>query len=145
MFRDKHFHLHCSQLIGPGGRKTVNTLLVYILLGQSHALPWFYHSSYTDSEAFIPSPDLFLSPTPYLYLTAGYLSWMSTGALNSRDPTLNSFVLCLNFLFSTAPIPHLYSWLPTHLTPTSEPGHHPSLPSLSPSPILVTRASNSTP
>lgn len=98
------------------------------------------HSSYADSQVLVSSPDLLLSCTPYLHPTAGCLPRVSTGALSS-DLTLNSFVSCLNFLYCRdspslfmAPDP-LDTQVRTILF---------SLPH-SPSPMLVTTSSNSTP
>lgn len=98
------------------------------------------HSSYADSQVFVSSPDLYLSSTPYLHPTAGYLPLDVYRALNS-DLTLNSFVSCLNFLYCPdspslfmAPDP-LDTQVRTILF---------FLPH-SPSPMLATTSSNSTP
>lgn len=98
---------------------------MHIPFEPSHHTPGFNHSSFTDSQVFISSPDPFLSPLPYLPRTAEYLSLDVCRCLPLERPHAE----LIRFLSKLAPLPrfpipiHL-----THSTPKSGLGHHPLLP-----------------
>lgn len=78
--------------------KSAQAQMCIFSLGDLIHIHGFNHSSYANSQVFISSRGPFLSPVPYLHCTQNISPWMSAGALNLRDPMLNSSASCLNVL-----------------------------------------------